>query len=74
MQCDLLYCIYNHVPHCVLCAVAAEVSMSGGTAVHRVRLYDEAESPGTAGTLLDDDLVQYYQYLADKGDIQAQVN
>lgn len=47
--------------------------MSGGTAVHRIRLYDEVESPGTSGTILDDDLVQYYQYLADKGDIQAQV-
>jgi len=41
--------------------------------VHRVRLLDEAESPGSAAGLLDDDLVQYYQFLADKGDVQAQV-
>jgi len=47
--------------------------MTGGNMVHRVRLLDEAESPGSAGGLLDDDLVQYYQFLADKGDIQAQV-
>lgn len=47
--------------------------MTGGTAVHRVRLLDEIESPGSAGGLLDDDLVQYYQFLADKGDVQAQV-
>ena len=39
----------------------------------RVRLLDEAESPGTQSGLLDDDLIQYYQFLADKGDIQAQV-
>jgi len=53
--------------------VAADVSVTGGNMVHRVRLLDEAESPGSSGGLLDDDLVQYYQFLADKGDVQAQV-
>ncbi|CAH2044650.1 unnamed protein product, partial [Iphiclides podalirius] len=50
--------------------VASKVKMSGGTAVHRVRLMDEAESSGGA---LDSDLIDYYQLLADKGDVQAQV-
>lgn len=54
-------------------AVAADASVTGGNLVHRVRLLDEAEAPGSAGGLLDDDLVQYYQFLADKGDVQAQV-
>jgi len=54
-------------------AVASDASVTGGNVVHRVRLLDEAESPGSAGGLLDDDLVQYYQFLADKGDVQAQV-
>jgi len=53
--------------------VASEASVTGGNVVHRVRLVDEAESQGSAAGLLDDDLVQYYQFLADKGDVQAQV-
>jgi len=53
--------------------VASDASVAGGNVVHRVRLLDEAESAGSAGGLLDDDLVQYYQFLADKGDVQAQV-
>ena len=40
--------------------------------VQRVRLYDEIEAGQTAGHI-DDDLLQYYQFLANKGDLQAQV-
>ena len=47
--------------------------MTGGTVVQRIRLLDEAENPGSQSGLLDDDLIQYYQFLADKGDVQAQV-
>ena len=54
--------------------MAEEVSLSGGRAVQRVRLLDEADSPGSSSTLLDDDLIQYYQFLAEKGDVQAQVS
>ena len=53
--------------------VAEDVSLAGGSVVHRVRLFDEQENPGSANSMLDDDLIQYYQFLADKGDIQAQV-
>lgn len=52
--------------------VAEEIQPMGSPAVHRIRLYDELEQ-GTAGGNLDDDLLQYYQFLADKGDVQAQV-
>lgn len=46
---------------------------SVGTVVHRIRLYDEEENLLTQNqALLDEDLVQYYQLLADRGDIQAQ--
>lgn len=54
--------------------VAEEVSVSGGSVVQRIRLLDEAEHPGSNMGLLDDDLIQYYQFLADKGDVQAQVS
>jgi hypothetical protein len=63
----------SSVIHNVL-LVAEDVSLTGGNVVQRVRLLDEAESPGSSGGLLDDDLIQYYQFLADKGDVQAQVN
>ncbi|XP_065057282.1 protein sel-1 homolog 1-like [Rhopilema esculentum] len=52
--------------------VAQDVQPMGSPAVHRIRLYDELEQ-GSAGGNLDDDLLQYYQFLADKGDVQAQV-
>lgn len=55
-------------------AVADSVTLSGGPVVQRIRLQEEVESQGTSnGPLLDDDLLQYYHFLADKGDQQAQV-
>ena len=53
--------------------VAEEVSLSGGPVVQRVRLLDEHENPGYSSGILDQDLIEYYQLLAEKGDIQAQV-
>ncbi|XP_043471478.1 protein sel-1 homolog 1 [Leptopilina heterotoma] len=53
--------------------VAEEVSLSGGPVVQRVRLLDEYENPGYSSGILDQDLIEYYQLLAEKGDIQAQV-
>ena len=49
------------------------MSITGGTVVQRIRLLDESENPGSSSGLLDEDLIQYYQFLADKGDVQAQV-
>lgn len=53
--------------------VASQVTFSGGTAVHRARLLDEIENSGSNGGVYDSDLIDYYQLLADKGEIQAQV-
>ena len=55
-------------------SVASEVSFSGGAALQRVRLQDEIENGGYSSGVLDNDLIEYYQLLADKGDVQAQVN
>ncbi|XP_051908692.1 protein sel-1 homolog 1 [Hippocampus zosterae] len=52
--------------------VASDVSLTGGTAVQKIRLLDELENPSTNG-MLEEDLIQYYQFLAEKGDVQAQV-
>ena len=47
---------------------------SGGPVVQRIRLIDEVEgSQSLSSTTLDEDLIQYYQFLADKGDTSAQV-
>lgn len=51
--------------------VASQVTFSGGPAIQRTRLIDEAEGGG--GGALDTDLIEYYQLLAEKGDVQAQV-
>uniref|UniRef100_A0A6B2E7Q5 Putative extracellular protein sel-1 n=1 Tax=Phlebotomus kandelakii TaxID=1109342 RepID=A0A6B2E7Q5_9DIPT len=53
--------------------VASEVTFSGGAATHRIRLLDEVENSGMSSGILDNDLIEYYQLLADKGDVQAQV-
>lgn len=54
--------------------VEEEFSFSGVHIIQRIRLYDEHENPSSHGSsIVDDDLIQYYQFLADKGDIQAQV-
>lgn len=55
-------------------AVANDVSLTGGSAVQRIRLLDEVENPGSTSGMLEEDLIQYYQFLAEKGDVQAQVN
>ncbi len=54
-------------------SVAEDVSFSGGPSLQRIRLQDEVESGGYSGGILDNDLIEYYQLLAEKGDIQAQV-
>lgn len=41
--------------------------------VQRIRLFDEEEHPTQNNIMIDEDLVQYYQLLADRGDAQAQV-
>ncbi len=53
--------------------VAEDVSLTGGAVVQRVRLLEEADGTGALSGLLDDDVLQYYQLLADKGDVTAQV-
>ncbi|KAG9336578.1 hypothetical protein JZ751_002925 [Albula glossodonta] len=53
--------------------VASDISLTGGSVVQRVRLLDEVENPGMASGMLEEDLIQYYQFLAEKGDVQAQV-
>lgn len=53
--------------------VASEVTFSGGPAIHRVRLLDELENSGLSSGVLDNDLIDYYELLANKGDVQAQV-
>ncbi|CAL8393951.1 unnamed protein product [Arctogadus glacialis] len=53
--------------------VASDVTLTGSSAVQRIRLLDEVENPGSTSGMLEEDLIQYYQFLAEKGDVQAQV-
>lgn len=68
-NCETALTYYRKVSH----TVADEVSLNGNWVVQRVRLLDEVDNPGSTSALLDDDLIQYYQFLAEKGDVQAQV-
>lgn len=54
-------------------SVASDISLTGGSVVQRIRLPDEVENPGMNSGMLEEDLIQYYQFLAEKGDVQAQV-
>ncbi|XP_056021105.1 protein sel-1 homolog 1-like isoform X5 [Ostrea edulis] len=58
----------------VATTVADAVTLSGGPIIQRIRLQEEAENQITGQSMMmDDDLLQYYHFLADKGDVQAQV-
>ena len=49
------------------------MTSASGQLIQRIRLYDEEENPTQNNIMVDDDLLQYYQLLADRGDAQAQV-
>jgi len=53
--------------------VSSKMTSASGQLVQRIRLYDEEEHPTQNNIMIDEDLVQYYQLLADRGDAQAQV-
>ncbi|KAL1461908.1 hypothetical protein WDU94_013770, partial [Cyamophila willieti] len=53
--------------------VAKDVTLSGGQMIHRIRLMEEADASGYNAGILDKDLFEYYQLLANKGDVTAQV-
>lgn len=58
--------------------VSDEVKLTGGFAVQRIRLPDELENSqsstsSSSNSIMDNNLLQYYRFLADKGDTQAQV-
>ncbi|VDP02014.1 unnamed protein product [Soboliphyme baturini] len=53
--------------------VSETVRYTGGQAMQRIRLSDELEDQSGTQSLIDENLLQYYKFLADKGDVQAQV-
>ena len=55
------------------CLVSSKITSTSGQLVQRIRLHDEEENPVQNNIMVDDDLLQYYQLLADRGDAQAQV-
>lgn len=69
-QCEFALSYYKKVASYVASKISPN---SAGNTIHRIRLYDEEENAKSENpSLLDDDLVQYYQLLADRGDVQAQ--
>ncbi|CAF2524982.1 unnamed protein product [Rotaria sp. Silwood2] len=52
--------------------VASKITTASGLMVQRIRLYDDDEHPIQNNILIDHNLLQYYQLLADRGDPQAQ--
>lgn len=68
----LILIIFDVLSSILFCLVSQGVSFSGGAAIQRIRLLDDLENGYTSG-ILDNDLFEYYQLLAEKGDVQAQV-
>jgi hypothetical protein len=60
-------------PHHIIALVSSKMTSASGQLVQRIRLYDEEEHPTQNNIMIDEDLLQYYQLLADRGDAQAQV-
>ncbi|XP_074648873.1 protein sel-1 homolog 1-like [Tubulanus polymorphus] len=69
MNCESALTYYRKVAS----KVAEDVSLTGGTVIQRIRLFDETENPNSNNGMLDEDLIQYYQLQAKNGDVQAQV-
>ncbi|RNA27147.1 sel-1 -like protein [Brachionus plicatilis] len=69
-SCEMALSYYKQVAQ----DVASKISTNSvGTVINRIRIYDEEEKvTSQSQAMLDDDLVQYYQLLADRGDVQAQ--
>lgn len=65
--------VFASISICPPLTVASDISLTGGSVVQRIRLPDEVENPGMNSGMLEEDLIQYYQFLAEKGDVQAQV-
>lgn len=70
---DLSFCVSKEVSHEIRCLVSSKITSTSGQLIQRIRLYDEEEHPTQNNIMVDEDLVQYYQLLADRGDAQAQV-
>ena len=60
-------------PHLIIDLVSSKLTSVSAQLVQRIRLQDEEEHPTQNNIMIDEDLVQYYQLLADRGDAQAQV-
>ncbi|CAF1585343.1 unnamed protein product [Adineta ricciae] len=67
-SCELALIFYQQVAT----HVASKITSASGQLVQRIRLYDEEENPAQSNIMSDNDLLQYYQLLADRGDPQAQ--
>lgn len=66
-NCDTAALYYHHVAS----SVVNDMDILGGQTVTRVRVSDESD--GSGSSVLDPEFVQYYQYLADKGESAAQL-
>ncbi|GCB64461.1 hypothetical protein scyTo_0014772, partial [Scyliorhinus torazame] len=53
--------------------VADNVALSGEILTEKVRLTERAENLSSNGEVMHFDLYQYYQFIAEKGDLQSQV-
>ena len=54
----------------VATTVSEKVSLTSGRAVHRIKLHEEADNQNSASSI-NGDLIQYYQFMADKGDVSS---
>ncbi|XP_051867007.1 protein sel-1 homolog 1-like [Pristis pectinata] len=52
--------------------VADNVALNGEILTEKVRLTERAENLSSNGEIMDLDLYQYYQFIAEKGDLQSQ--
>ncbi len=53
--------------------VSSKMTSASRQLVQRIRLYDEEEHPTQNNIMIDEDLIQYYQLLINRGDAKAQV-
>ncbi|XP_072122978.1 protein sel-1 homolog 1-like [Mobula birostris] len=54
--------------------VADNIALNGEILTEKVRLTEKAENLSSNGEIMDSDLYQYYQFIAERGDVASQVS
>lgn len=69
-NCESALRIYSRIADEV---ASSFIKLTSTPVYHRIRLFEEQEGLPKLGMIIGDEVIQYYQLLAERGDVQAQI-